>query len=194
VPLSFHVMIEPLKKHNTIGCCGIDCGLCSRFYTSGDSVCPGCGGIGFKEKHTSCGFVSCCVAKHGCEVCSECSEYPCSRFEAEKNGYDSFVTHRKVFINLDSIKNNGLKPFLSQQALRIKILSEYLAKYDDGRSKSFFCTCCALLPIDRLAEINKYMNGINETTLLKDKNHLLKSKLESAANDLQINLKLNRKN
>jgi len=37
-------MEEKLKIYNTIGCCGIDCGLCPRFYTKGDSVCPGCGG------------------------------------------------------------------------------------------------------------------------------------------------------
>jgi hypothetical protein len=26
-------MAEKLKKYGTIGCCGIDCGLCPRFYT-----------------------------------------------------------------------------------------------------------------------------------------------------------------
>jgi hypothetical protein len=26
--------------HPTIGCCGIDCGLCPRYYTDGPSRCP----------------------------------------------------------------------------------------------------------------------------------------------------------
>ena len=64
------------KKYFTIGCCGIDCGLCPRFHTKGDSVCPGCGGLGFKEKHPSCGFLTCCVTKKGLEVCSDCPDYP----------------------------------------------------------------------------------------------------------------------
>ena len=89
------------KEYNTIGCCGIDCGLCPRFYTKGDSVCPGCGGPDFKEKHPSCGYLTCCSIKKGLEVCSECDEYPCSRYDAEKKGLDSFVTHKKVFPNLE---------------------------------------------------------------------------------------------
>jgi len=46
-------MKEKLKKFETIGCCGIDCGLCPRFHTTGTSACPGCGGLEFKEKHPS---------------------------------------------------------------------------------------------------------------------------------------------
>jgi len=42
-------MAVKLKKNETIGCCGIDCGLCPRFHTKGDSVCPGCGGENFKK-------------------------------------------------------------------------------------------------------------------------------------------------
>jgi len=64
-------MAEPLKKYNTIGCCGIDCGLCPRFNAKGDSVCSGCGGINFKEKHPSYGFITYCVIKNGFEVCSD---------------------------------------------------------------------------------------------------------------------------
>src|SRR5512145_448571 len=70
-------MTDKLKKYETIGCCGIDCGLCPRFHTKGDSACPGCGGVNFKEKHPSCGFVTCCVIKNGMEVCADCKDYPC---------------------------------------------------------------------------------------------------------------------
>lgn len=44
------VMTDKMKKYETIGYCGIDCGLCPRYHTKGDSVCPGCGGLYFKEK------------------------------------------------------------------------------------------------------------------------------------------------
>lgn len=182
-----------MKKHFTIGCCGIDCGLCPRFHTKGDSVCPGCDGPDFKSKHPSCGFVTCCVVKKGFEVCSECNEYPCKRFEPEKQGYDSFVSHKKVFLNLDLIKKEGIDSFIKQQRLRMDILNDFLTLYDDGRSKSFFCISCALLPLDKLSEVQIFMTIPNNLFNIKEKNKLLKEKLLMIANDLKIDLKLNHK-
>jgi hypothetical protein len=125
------MMTNKLKQYETIGCCGINCGLCPRFYTKGDSACPGCGGENFKEKHPACGFLTCCVNKNGFEVCSDCKDYPCKRFDSEKDGLDSFVTHKKVFINIDFIKKNGIERFIDQQKIRIDILSYFLTNYVD---------------------------------------------------------------
>jgi hypothetical protein len=91
---------DKLKKHETISACGIDCGLCPRFYTKGDSACPGCGGFNFKEKHPACGVLTCCVVKNGFEICADCKDFPCSRFKTENAGCDSFVTHKKMFSNI----------------------------------------------------------------------------------------------
>lgn len=186
-------MSKTLKKYSTIGCCGIDCGLCPRFYTKGDSVCPGCGGENFKEKHPSCGFLTCCVVKNGLEVCSDCNDYPCKRFDSERDGYDSFVTHKKVFPNLEYIKNNGIKSFIEQQNERREILIDFLSKYDDGRSKSFFCISCALLPLNKLQEILLFANQMDDSKDIKEKNKLLKSKLINKSEILGIELKLNKK-
>ena len=71
---------RPVKAHPTLGCCGLDCGLCPRYYTVGASRCPGCCGPGFFEKHPSCGYITCCVKRKNLEVCSQCDEFPCSRF------------------------------------------------------------------------------------------------------------------
>jgi hypothetical protein len=186
-------MTSPLKKYSTIGCCGIDCGLCPRYHTKGNSICPGCGGINFKDKHPSCGYVTCCVIKNGLEACSFCTLYPCSRFDSETQGYDSFVTHKKVFANLDSIKTSGIDNFLSQQKIRINILMDFLAKYDDGRSKSLFCISCTLLPLDKLQETYCYMGGLSDSLDPKQKNKLLKDKLQMIAECLDLDLKLNNK-
>jgi hypothetical protein len=182
-----------MKKHSTIGCCGIDCGLCPRYHTKGDSVCPGCDGPDFKLKHPSCGFVTCCVSKKELEVCSDCTDYPCKRFDSEKQGYDSFVTHRKVFSNLEFLKNNGINTFIKQQNIRINILNDFLTRFDDNRSKSFFCISCALLPLENLIEIHTFMNGPEASLNSKEKNKLLKEKILITANKLNINLKLNTK-
>jgi hypothetical protein len=182
-----------LKVNETIGCCGIDCGLCPRYHTKGDSACPGCGGKNFNEKHPSCGCLNCCTIKNGFEVCSYCNEYPCNRFDAERQGYDSFVTHRKIFHNLDLIKNSGIELFIAQQKIRMKILLDFLKKYDEGRSKSFFCLCCALLPLDKLVEAQEFAESFNGTIDIREKNKQLKNNLQKIANNLGIVLKLNRK-
>ena len=186
-------MADKLKKYETIGCCGIDCGLCPRYHTKSVSACPGCGGKNFKEKHPSCGFLTCCVIKNGLEVCSSCKDYPCIRFDSEKNELDSFVTHKKVFINLDFIKKNGIEQFIAQQKIRIDILSDFLTNYDDGRSKSFFCISCALLPLDKLQEIYKLKVDLDVFIDIKKKNKRLKQILTETANRLKIDLKLNKK-
>ena len=93
----------------TIGCCGIDCGLCPRFYTEGKSRCTGCGGEGFEAVHPPCGYITCCVKKHGLNVCAECVEFPCKRFEKETGKRDSFVLHRKVMPNQQLITEIGIE-------------------------------------------------------------------------------------
>lgn len=181
-----------IKKHETIGSCGIDCGLCPRFHTKGDSACPGCGGDNFMEKHPSCGYLTCCAIKRGLEVCSLCQDYPCQRFDSEKSGYDSFVTHKKVFINLDLIRDEGIGQFIEQQKIRMKVLNVLLAHYDDGRSKSFYCIACALLPADKLPEILKITESLMDNDIEpKEKAKLLKTHLSTIADTLDISLRLN---
>jgi hypothetical protein len=182
-----------IKKYYTIGSCGIDCGLCPRFHTKGDSACPGCGGLNFKEKHPSCGFLTCCAIKKQLEVCSDCIDYPCNRFDSEGKGYDSFVTHKKVFTNLDMIKSIGIERFIDQQKIRIDILNNFIANYDDGRSKSFFCISCALLPLDKLQDTQRLINSLSDTINIKEKNKRLKESLQLIADNSHIELKLNNK-
>ena len=133
------------------------------------------GQMNFKDKHPSCGFLTCCVTRNGLEVCSGCNEYPCKRFDPEKEGYDSFVTHRRIFVNLDSIKEYGIDSFITRQKIRIDILREFIYKFDDGRSKNFFCLGCALLPLDKLQELYVSINSeqINRLSV-RNQNKLLK--------------------
>jgi len=157
------------KKFPTIGCCGIDCGLCPRFYTEGKSRCPGCGGDGFEGKHPPCSIKSCCVGKHGLEVCGQCAEFPCPKYaDKEKIERDSFVTHKRIFQNHEFIKTHGIDMFTSKQNKRISILQDMLTKYDDGRSKGYFCLAAALLSIDSLRNAMALAGkGENLRTVLK---------------------------
>jgi hypothetical protein len=134
----------PIKQCPTIGACGLDCGLCPRYYTAGKSRCPGCAGPGFIEKHPSCSFITCCVRKRHLEVCGECSDFPCSKFKSEAEYQQakpssSYPPEIKIMPNQHFIKKHGIKSFIALQTEQMKILALLLEKFDDGRSKSYYC-------------------------------------------------------
>jgi hypothetical protein len=151
----------PIKKYPTIGVCGLDCGLCPRYYTVGPSRCPGCAGPGFFEKHPSCFFITCAVKKKSLarqepgsqlEVCAECSDFPCFKFKSEEEYQQlaespSYPSYRKVIPNFTFIKKHGIEKFIEQQQERIRLLKIMRENFDDGRSRSFFCRAANLLEI-----------------------------------------------
>jgi len=146
------------KTYPTIGVCGLDCGLCPRYYTVGPSRCPGCCGPDFFNKHPSCSFITCCVKNKNLEVCAECSEFPCSKFKSDEEYQQlelssSYPPDKKVLSNLNFIKEHGVKKFIDQQDKRIRLLETMLENFNDGRSKSFFCKAAALLDLTSLENV-----------------------------------------
>jgi len=139
-----------VKKYPTIAVCGLDCGLCPRYYTAGPSRCPGCAGPDFFNKHPSCSFITCCVKNKGLVACGQCTDFPCPKFKSEKEyrlmkGSSSYPPPGKMIANLKAIKEHGIEAFAGQQRRRIKLLERMLADFDDGRSKSYYCRSAALL-------------------------------------------------
>lgn len=154
-------------KYPTIGCCGIDCGLCPRYYTEGSSRCPGCGGKEFELKHPPCGYLTCCLDKHGLTVCAECADFPCKRFEKETGERDSFVLHRKVMANQNLIREIGFDTFLVRQQERITFLQTALKNYNEGKSKNLYCLAAALLSLGSLKDsLRRAGEGENLRTVL----------------------------
>ena len=188
---------RPIKNYPTIGCCGLDCGLCPRYYTVGSSRCPGCCGPDFFNKHPSCSFITCCVKKKNLEVCAQCDEFPCSKFK-DAGKYDSFLTYKKIMSNLNFIKEHGIKKFIEQQKKRIKLLEKMLEKFNDGRSKSFYCISATLLTI---ASLEKSLNDANQKIKtdkiksedVKIKARVLKDILNKVALKEKVELKLRKK-
>ena len=192
---------HPIKQYPTIGCCGLDCGLCPRYYTVGSSRCPGCCGPDFFNKHPSCSFITCCVKKEGLEVCAECNEFSCSKFEGLTKGgevYDSFLTYGKVVSNLDFIGEHGVEKFIESQKKRIELLEIMLKRFDDGRSKNFYCIATTLLSIEDLEKslkdseqkIKKDKIGVEDT---RTTSKILKGFLNEVADRDGIELKLRKK-
>jgi hypothetical protein len=150
-------MNEHVKIYPTIGVCGLDCGLCPRYYTVGPSRCPGCCGPEFFSKHPSCSFITCCVKKKSLEVCAECSDFPCSKFKSDEEYQQlkessSYPSYKKVMSNLNFIKEHGIEQFIGQQKERIKLLETMIADFDDGRSRSFYCKSATLLDLGGLRD------------------------------------------
>jgi hypothetical protein len=183
-----HMKSTPSKKLPTIGCCGIDCGLCPRYYTEGRSRCPGCAGPDFIEKHPSCSIITCCVMTKNLETCASCGEYPCHKIR-NWDAADSFVTHRNCMSNLRMIKAKGELQFIKQQHRRIQMLKSLILEYDDGRSKSFFCLSASLLPIDELEraveKVKKERTSIKDVKLMAG---LLKKNFKDVADRNGIEL------
>jgi len=189
---------HPVKAFPTIGCCGIDCGLCPRYYTAGSSRCPGCAGPNFHEKRPSCGYVTCCVKQRKHEVCAQCDEFPCSKFESWLGNleYDSFVTHRRIRLNLDSIRAHGIDGFLEQQTKRIGLLEAMLRDFDDGRAKSFYCIATALLTIADLEDsLHRAREQVKKTESpdVKTRAGILRGLLDDCAAGSGVELKLRQK-
>jgi len=180
-----------LKKYPTIGVCGLDCGLCPRYYTVGASRCPGCAGSDFFDKHPSCSFITCCVKKKNLEVCAECAEFPCSKFKGNEEYQQlkessSYPSSKRVIPNLNFIKEHGIEKFAGQQKKRIKLLETMTENFDDGRSRSFFCKAATLLDlIDLRSSLDKASRKINMERIkqndVKNKAKTLKENLNKVA-------------
>lgn len=175
-------MGEQIKIYPTIGVCGLDCGLCPRYYTFGLSRCPGCCGPEFSSKRPSCSFITCCVKKKNLEVCAECSDFPCSKFKnAEEyqqlKESSSYPSYKKVMPNLSFIKEHGIKEFVEQQKKRIELLEEMLTNFNDGRSRSFYCKSVALLEITVLEDSLNNATQRIETDNIKPNDTKIKAKI-----------------
>ena len=188
---------HPVKKYPTLGCCGLDCGLCPRYYTEGSSRCPGCCGPDFFNKHPGCGHITCCVKKNNLEVCAECSDFPCQKFDSwfGNEAYDSFVTHKKAEPNLDFIRKHGAEKFIEQQKERIKFLKDMLEGFNEGLSRSFYCIAAALLSVDDVKNsLESAKKEVKTLGLRKDdiksKAKILKKAIQDVADKKGIDLRL----
>ena len=64
--------------------------------------------------------------------------------------------------NLFFINDNGIEKFVKQQKVRMKLLKTMIEKFDDGRSRSYYCKASALLD-------TRTLNNSIEKAILKIK-------------------------
>jgi len=140
-------MKTAIREYPLLSLCGLNCGLCPRYYTDGTSKCPGCGGEAFCEKHPSCGVISCAKRHEGIQYCYLCNEYPCKKYYDSEKLVDSFITHQNQIKNFDQVKRIGLAAYQLELNEKVELLSYLLANYNDGRRKNFFCLAVNLLDL-----------------------------------------------
>ena len=184
-------MREYIRKYPLLSACGLNCGLCPRFYTEGESRCPGCGGKDFALKRPSCGILS-CTNKHEIEYCYQCKEYPCKKYIGAENK-DSFITHHNMLKDFTVAKNTGITAYMNILNQKVAILNSLLNNYNDGQQKSFFCIAVNLLDLQDISEV---MTQLAEQTIsnstIKEKSQLAVRLFNAVALKRSISLKLNK--
>ena len=179
------------RSYPLFSACGLNCGLCPRYQTNGQSKCPGCSGKGFLSKHPTCGVLS-CSQRHEYEYCYQCAEYLCKKYD-NADMSDSFITHRNQFRDLEIAKINfeKYKAILNE---KVEILEGLLEEYDDGRRKSFYCIAINLLNLqDIKAVLEQLRIKSNPNESKKNKATLATGLFQSLADERGISLQL-RKN
>jgi hypothetical protein len=154
--------MECKRQFPLLSACGLNCGLCPRYHTDGDSKCPGCGGENFSKKHPPCGVLS-CSQRHNVEYCYLHDEYPCKKYSKWK--IDSFITHQNMMKDFEKAKNTGIEAYQKELNEKMDILNVLLQNYNDGRRKNFFCIAVNLLDIK---DIKSVLKQIEKETKSKD--------------------------
>jgi len=82
--------------------------------------------------------------KRGLVTCIECENFPCERYLRIfwATDQESGVAQE----NLKRIKRVGLEVWLEEQRERRLLVEELLTNYNEGRSMSFYCLACTLMP------------------------------------------------
>ena len=72
-----------------------------------------------------------------------------------------------------------------------RFLKKLIDNYDEGRSKSFYCISCQLIPLDKLREVVEDVEiKITEAADIKEKARLTRAAISNVAKSLQTDLKL----
>lgn len=180
------------RDYPEFSACGLNCGLCPRFYTKGLSRCPGCGGENFLTKHPTCGILS-CNQRHGIEYCYNCKDYPCKKYEGADER-DSFITHKNQLKDLDKANRIGIDAYKIELKEKVKILEHLLEDYDDGRRKSFFCIAINLLELEDIKSVMEQISDeIRPNNTKKEKAAIAVGLFKEKADERKVLLKLRKK-
>jgi hypothetical protein len=141
-----------------------------------------------------CSFITCAVKKKGIEICADCAEgETCERWKSHREfseGHDTFVCYQRLQDNILLIKSCDIQAFEEEQKKRCKLLEEMLARYDDKRSKSFYCVAATVMEPDELEHALAQAEASSRGMQVKDKAKVMHSVLEEIARAKHYSLTL----
>lgn len=176
------------REHPETALCGLNCIFCPIHNMK--DCCPGCGG---GEGHQSCPKVRCAVERNVKEFCFECGDFPCEKYDGAGE-WDSFITYRNIFENMERIKIYGIDEYKRTLYEKKAILDRLLADYNDGRKKTLFCTAANLFDAETYASVfAEILENTDENMSLKERAAKAAEKINNAAKEMGISLKLRRK-
>jgi hypothetical protein len=184
-------MKEYTREYSLFSLCGVNCGLCPRYHTNGNSKCPGCGGQDFHLKHPTCSVITCNQKHDNVEYCFQCSSYPCKKYDIE-NLTDFFITHQNVITDFEKTKSMGISSYQLELNEKVEILKFLIDNYNDGRRKNFYCIAINLLKLSDIKEIIEIINTKISMQDIEHKNKIAQivSLFEAKANEQNIKLAL----
>ena len=170
-------------KYPEIGICGLSCRLCPRYHTESKSRCGGCKSE-FRMS-AGCPFITCAVKNKGVEFCWQCKENETCEKWRKHRGFskqvDSFICYQKMEDNITFIQKNGVHEFEKIQKKREDLLKEMLHKFNEGRSKSYYCIAATVLEIEELEEALTKAKKDSIGLEIKGKSKVLHSILDEIA-------------
>lgn len=177
-----------VRKNPLFSLCGLNCCLCPRFNTDGNSRCPGCGGEGFSEKHPTCAVATCNKKHDNVEFCFQCGEYPCKKYR-EQGTCDSFISYKRVGENFAEARND-LEKYKKDLVRRHEILETFLERYNEGRSKGLYCLVANDMPLKELELLAAELAKMPEVLDVREKARLARLRIAEIASNLGLEFKL----
>lgn len=144
-------MKEYIRDYPLFSLCGLNCGLCPRYHTEGESKCPGCGGTEFHFKHPTCSVITCNKKHEQVEFCFQCPAYPCEKYQKPSDS-DSFISYRNVAVDLEKASKDLVR-YKIELNEKVDILNFLINNYNDGRRKNFYCNAVNLSELEALRDI-----------------------------------------
>lgn len=175
------------REYPEIALCGLNCIFCPIHNM--DNGCPGCGG----EGQHPCQRARCAAERNINGFCYECEMYPCEKYDGADE-WDSFITYRNIFENMEQIKIYGINEYKQTLYKKKAVLDRLLADYNDGRKKTLFCTAANLFDSETFTLVfAEILENTDENMSLKKRAAMAAEKLNYAAEEKGISLKLRRK-
>jgi Protein of unknown function (DUF3795) len=180
------------KSYVEIGICGLSCRLCPAYHRETKSKCEGC-----KSEYrmgATCPFHTCAFKKKRIDFCGFCDESnACARWgkfrEAGKQ-HDSIVCYQRLEDNIAFIQKTGMEEFEKQQKTREKLLRAILTEFNEGRSKTFYCTAATVLEIGELERVLEKARTKSQGLDVRAKSEVMHSFLNEIADNRNYLLKL----